>query len=272
MKSLKTNIPKLVSGIVLVALLTFTFGANVFTTFAAVNTGDASSKPIATSPNASYVPIATATNAPEEIAQAAVTNITTAAPGTTVSASIPANTLVSSDVFKAAKGKDVKVKISSFAGVGVSWTFSGITNEVYFDPTVNVGKDVEAVNYAANKANLPADKFTTVSFAYHGALPGTAEVSIDLTGAGKFTWGQAVYLYYYNPETGLFEFVDDSVYEGYTKFTMTHCSEYIVTSEKLTANVSTKTTSPKTGEVANVALYSLIGLAAIAFVVTSKKK
>ena len=72
-----------------------------------------------------------------------------------------------------------------------------------------------------------------------------ADVAIDMTNVGKFTKGQVVYLYYYNPSTAKFEYIDDSVYEGHVIFTMTHCSDYIVTGEKLTTNIAS---SPKTGE------------------------
>ena len=233
---------KTISATALAALLVFTFGTNVFTTFAATGTG--SDTIIATKPCA---PVATTPDAPiaQKIESAAVTNIATTPAGGTVSASIPAGEYVKPDVWKAAMEKGTSMEITSYAGVGIKWSFGTVTNSVWFDPTVYVGKTVKEVSTAAAVAGLPEASYTTVSFPYHGDLPGTAEVSIDLTNAGKFTRGQVVYLYYYNPETGKFEYIDDGVYQGYTTFTMTHCSEYIVTSSKLTTGGAT---SPKTGE------------------------
>ena len=134
-----------------------------------------------------------------------------------------------------------------------------------FDPAVYVGQNVEAVNRALGNVILPADtKYTTVSFAYDGQLPGTATVILDLSSANKFTEEDTVYLYYLNLTTGKFELTSISQYtNGLARFVMTHCSDYIVTSEVLPGTVVAA--SPKTGDPANVLFYLLLAAAGTSF-------
>ena len=103
-------------------------------------------------------------------------------------------------------------------------------------------------------------------------MPGEAEVKLDLS-TGNFEEGKTVFLYYFNPTTKLFELVDESVYSyGYATFTMTHCSDYIVTSEKLdgTALVA----APKTGDVSTipVVVTLIAGCVLVGFVVIRRRK
>ena len=114
------------------------------------------------------------------------------------------------------------------------WSFPNVTAAADFDPSFEVGKKIEDVSKKLSTVTLPDTlKYITLDFAFSGELPGTANVTVSLASAG-FTEGTTVYLYYYNPTKNIFELVDDAAYkDGTATFTMTHCSEYIVTSEKL---------------------------------------
>ena len=118
-------------------------------------------------------------------------------------------------------------------------------------------------------------KYTPVHFAFDGTLPAQAEVTLDLSTFTGAADGSTVYLYYYNPTTNLFEKIDSSAFkDGYATFTMTHCSDYIVTNEELTGALVT-TPAPDTGDQANLVLYivvMLLGVVAIAAVVARKKR
>ena len=174
---------------------------------------------------------------------------------------------VSKEVLASAKEKGISIKVESTTGTPTLWSFALIKNvDKDFDPTVTVGADIEAITNVMDKVISDTLKFTQVSFAHSGDLPGEAEVKLDLS-QGSFEEGKTVYLYYFNPATKLFEFVDDSVYSyGYATFTMIHCSDYIVTSEKLEEIVvlgaqTTPTTIPaKAPETSDVSAIPTVAL------------
>lgn len=205
----------------------------------------------------------------------AITNtISSANAGDVVDVVVPAGTKVAKSVWETAKAKGVALTLESEAGTYVSWAFGAINNIVDFDPTVNVGAKIEAVEKKMGTVTLPATtKVTEIAFAYDGDLPGQAEVTLDLSGCG-FTEGQDVILYYFNPTKNIFEKIDGGKYtEGFATFTMTHCSDYVVSNEELPKELTTA--APKTGDSANIALYVTIlalGAAAIAVVVYKKRK
>ena len=208
---------------------------------------------------------------------AIIEGITSADKGSIVSVAIPAGTIVTENIFEEASKNGVKLTITSSSGTYVSWAYGEIKNPVKFDPTVYVGTASKDVEQKLESVTLPASlRYTPVHFAFEGNLPGEAEVTLDLSGYGKFEEGSTLYLYYYNPTTKLFEKVDSSSFcNGFATFKMTHCSDYIITNEELTgelvevaastsnqADGVTSTTantttnlkaSPKTGDAANVA-------------------
>lgn len=210
--------------------------------------------------------------------------ITSAEKGSIVNVAIPAGTIVTDKIFEEASKNGVKLTVTSSNGTYVSWAFAEIKNLVNFDPTVSVGTASKDVEQKLDSVALPSSlRYTPVHFAFEGNLPGEAEVTLDLSGCGKFEEGATVYLYYYNPETKLFEKVDSSSFcNGFATFKMTHCSDYIITNEELTgelvgdpvtpnsqSNVTSNTAptvgaAPKTGDGANVEWYFIFMLAGIA--------
>ena len=120
----------------------------------------------------------------------------------------------------------------------------------------------------------------TVDFAFSGVLPGTANVTLDLSTAG-FADNAKVYLYYYNPQTKQLEKAAESTYvDGYATFAMTHCSQYLVTDKELQAAGGAAATpapkatkAPKTGDNNATALYLVLcGMGVAAAGVAAKRK
>lgn len=201
--------------------------------------------------------------------------ISAAEAGTVLSIEVPKGTVFAKSLWEAAKAKGVGIALTSTAGTYVNWAFASITNPVDFDPTVNVGAEIKDVATKMSSVTLPSTlAYTTVAFAFDGNLPGQAEVTLDLSVAGKFADGATVILYYYNPDKKIFEKVDSASYkEGYATFTMTHCSDYIVTNAELPASLTS--TAVKTNDITNVIPYIVLltfGAVAIGTAVVVKRR
>ena len=162
------------------------------------------------------------------------------------------------------------MEVSTKAG---KWYFPSVTAAIDFDPSFEVGKKLEKVSKKLATVTLPATlKYVTLDFAFSGDLPGTANVTVNLSSAG-FTEGQTVYLYYYNPDKDIFELTSEAAYKnGSATFTMTHCSKYIVTNEKLPTALTSITV--KTGDATNAipfVIALICGCAAIGVVVVRRR-
>lgn len=242
-----------------------------------------------------YVAVPEGTKIPDELLQKAPT-VTVSSDDLTVVKSaveglkageilgleVPEKGSVAKEILALAKEKGIGIKVESTSGTPTSWSFASIKNaDKNFDPTVTVGAKVEAISNVMKDVKSETLKYTQVSFAHSGDLPGEAEVRLDLS-QGSFEEGKTVYLYYFNPTTKLFEYVDESAFScGYATFTMTHCSDYIVTSEKLDGTVAvatptpTPTPTPTTGDsmpVIPAVLTLLVGMGLLAVVVVRKRK
>ncbi|MGN0353239.1 MAG: hypothetical protein ACI4ES_16485 [Roseburia sp.] len=203
------------------------------------------------------------------------TAISAAEAGTVLSVEVPKGTVFAKSLWEEAKAKGVGIALTSTAGTYVNWAFAAITNPVDFDPTVNVGTEIKDIATKMSSVTLPSTLvYTTVDFAFDGNLPGQAEVTLDLSGVGKFADGATVILYYYNPDKKIFEKVDSASYkEGYATFTMTHCSDYIVSSEELPTSLTS--TAVKTNDMTNVIPYIVLltfGAVAIGSAVVVKRR
>ena len=152
---------------------------------------------------------------------------------------------IGKSTFEVAKAKGVNLVVESPKN-NATFKFSNFdkVNEMSgaFDPTVTIGKSVvKAIDSAMADSKVT---YLTVSFAYDGKLPGKTDVTLDLS-EGGFKDGATVYLYYFNEKTNAFELVDEAKYtEGFATFEMEHCSDYIVTAEKLGSTVTTPKATP----------------------------
>ena len=168
---------------------------------------------------------------------------------------VPAGKVIKSDVFAKAKETGALLELASADGK-VVWNFKKVTGEMkdfYVDG--KIGVELADVSKALSETTLPKTmKYTTVDFTYSGELAGEVEVTLNLSNGG-FTEGQTLFFYYFNPNTNRFELMDSAAYKsGNATFKITHCSEYIVTSEKL----PTALTTVKTGDSTNVLLFFAI--------------
>lgn len=86
-----------------------------------------------------------------------------------------------------------------------------------------------------NKVVTVSDKGIKVDFAYSGKLPEGTKVTITLPNdATEYKEGKTFYFYYYNPDTKGYEYVSEGVAKnGEVTFDIEHCSEYLITPEKL---------------------------------------
>ena len=193
---------------------------------------------------------------------------------TVVKTEVPAGVKVEPDVFKAAKEAGVTLVIET-PDNNIKWSFSNfaVTMSADFDPTVEIGDGlVQNIDTAMKNSDTV---YVTVAFAYDGSLPGETEVTLDVS-TGDFKDGDTLYLYYYNETTKLFEKIDScTMTGGYGTFTMTHCSDYIITNEVLDAALTTAassdgttTTAPKTADMAGTVILFAVMLMAGAGIFT----
>lgn len=189
----------------------------------------------------------------EEVTTTVTDAITNVEDGKTVEVALPKAMNIGADAMQKAKDTATPIVVAvakTEDNSYVNWSFAKIDNPVEFNPAVHVDATVAAVDTKLAAVELPTTlKMTTVSFEFDGTLPGEAKVTLDMAnsdlGITNTAEGTAVYLYYYNPTTNLFELIDESaVTDGYVTFKMTHCSDYVVTSEKLPAAATTAQTPP----------------------------
>lgn len=204
--------------------------------------------------------------------------------GDKVKVEVPKETNVGKDAFETAKEKEVAVIIVSNKNEKndyVQWDFETIDNPVEFNPTVHVDAKVEEIEKKLEHFEMPKNcKHTVVSFEFAGVLPGKAKVTLDMEDTGleieTLEEDKLVYLYFFNPETKAFELIDSSkVLEGYVTFSMTHCSDYIVTTELLEDNMDDDQNGinvPNTGDNAIIGLYGFILLLGVGCILMTKKR
>lgn len=109
-----------------------------------------------------------------------------------------------------------------------SWTFSGndIASPMDLDMTINFpDNDIKGVS----------DCYY-LSFNHDGPLPGKGIISVHMP--NKYSDGDTLKLYLYDPETEDFQLLseDVKVKAGYASFELTHCSDYILTTSLINSN------------------------------------
>lgn len=114
----------------------------------------------------------------------------------------------------------------------VSWHFDNLTNpDAKLNPVVELNANIPAINERLN--GVPA---TVIRFMHNGVLPGTAAVAVNVS----YAPGTTLYFYYHNGATGQFEFQQTTTVAagGYAVVSLTHCSDYVLTTTPLTTNVA----------------------------------
>ncbi len=127
-------------------------------------------------------------------------------------------------------------------------------------------------NFTAEaKVEVSNEKEIKVDFDYSGKLPEGTQVTIQLPeGAPANKDGETLYFYYHDQDTDTLEFVSEgTAKDGKVTFDINHCSEYIITTEKLVTDAVEKT--PDLLPIIGVGV-AAVAIAAVVFVIIKKKK
>lgn len=138
------------------------------------------------------------------------------------------NTIITSEMISTIKKNSKNITVNYYKGDTViyKWELNGnnfgdissMDLGISFD-TKNKDKIASLTNYADN---------LYLNFAYSGELPSETYVSVNVS--DKYSDGSIVNLYYYDEESGEITLVSNNleVKNGYLKFNIKHCSEYIL--------------------------------------------
>lgn len=211
----------------------------------------------------------TVTTESQELAEVLSEQITNAADGAKISASVSASEeVISSNVFESLKGKNVTVEFK--LENGVVWKING--------KNIKNPKDID-LGVALNSTNIPEAAFEMItddaiqyevqfSLDFDGDLGGTFELSIPVGAKGAGFFGN---LYYYNPTKNELEYMQTGSIDenGMVTFSFAHASDYVVAiSETDGAAVNTV----KTGDQTSVAGYLLLAFGAVVVLVAAGKR
>lgn len=118
-----------------------------------------------------------------------------------------------------------------------SWTFDKTNKEetkdsILIEDQIDFTIDTDVINPLINKLVSTEDKLV-VSFTHHGNLPSDSIIGLNVS--NDFDNGEKLYLYYFNENKNALEFIDNNitVKEGKLDFKIEHCSDYILSKEKI---------------------------------------
>lgn len=155
------------------------------------------------------------------------------------------------------------------------WYFGNVTTAMDFDPSFTFGGEKTAADVDKKLASvtLPATtKTLTFNFAHSGDLPGTAQVTVDVSSMGIADG--SYFLYYFDEAKGIFTKEPNAaiVKNGMLTITITHCSKYLFSTEELPTALTSITV--KTGDATNAipfVIALICGCAAIGVVVVRRR-
>jgi hypothetical protein len=180
------------------------------------------------------------------------------------------NSTVPEIYFSVAKDNNRTLKIN--CANKVIWEFAP---EDITDTTM---KFVPNVEFSTNKFDSIENNTITdaifIDFSHSGNLPGKGKASINV-GTEKYgTGNKTLKLYYYNPSTKSYEYVEDVNYSnGIASLELTHCSTYALVDGEVKNESTNKEldNEPKTGESLLLATISLIAIISLAVAIIIKK-
>jgi len=140
---------------------------------------------------------------------------------------------------------NVFLSINSGRGAWYSWTFNGKNVEnnmpgvIWFDTRISTDSpNADAITKLTGEADT-----TNLYFNYEGNLPGETVIRVQLE---KYA-GKPVYVYYHNPEKGRLELIRAEVKadeNGWIEFSITHCSDYVVSASAVKGAVEVTKPAP----------------------------
>jgi hypothetical protein len=161
--------------------------------------------------------------------------------------------ILSQNIIKDLKeaGKSLAVSVNIEGNKGYSWSFEQSLlmkaeqiTDVNLWLTITSDSNIE-VNPESNGDDV-RKQGEIISFLHSGSLPATAHIKVYVAGdygASGIKAGSMAYLYYRNNVTGNYEQLPNNRYtvdsEGYVTLNITHCSDYVLFSEKLDGSYTT---------------------------------
>jgi hypothetical protein len=137
-------------------------------------------------------------------------------------------TVITSDMISSIKKNSKNLTINYYNGdsVAYKWEINGTAFGDISSMDVGISFDTDNKEKIANLTNYADNLY--LNFAYSGALPNDTYVSINVS--SKYKDGDIVNLYYYDDKANEIKLVYDDlkVKNGYLKFSIDHCSEYIL--------------------------------------------
>lgn len=180
--------------------------------------------------------------------------------GSTIKVNASLNPIINSELFNSIKGQNKKLIIN----------FDD--NEMIFEG--NDISDTKSIDVSVNSSNVSSDQKISsyvkdgilLDFASNGNLPGTAKVRIKVTDEMSERLNDTVYVYYFNPTTNKFEYVDKTSKdksEEYYEFNISHTSQYILVNSKLDKGLVSTSTDRNDISHDNKLFFVLIGVGVI---------
>lgn len=137
-------------------------------------------------------------------------------------------TVITSDMISSIKKSSKNLTINYYNGdsVAYKWEINGAAFDDISSMDVGISFDTDNKDKIADLTNYADNLY--LNFAYSGALPSDTYISINVS--SKYKDGDVVNLYYYDDKTNEIKLVYDDlkVKNGYLKFSIDHCSEYIL--------------------------------------------
>ena len=169
-------------------------------------------------------------------------------------------------VLKSESKSKVKYKVEDGEGnYKYSWTFNKTReNDDDFEKIVNLSIDTDVINSKLENITDMDDKLL-LTFYHHGVLPTTGEIEINVS--DSFDDGDKLYLYYFNEDDNLIEFVEDNILvtDGLAEFKIEHCSEYILSKSIIKESINNPTGSKAYFFYAMIGMIIIFTLRAILF-------
>lgn len=149
-------------------------------------------------------------------------------------------------VIKSESRNKVKYKIEDGNGNYLySWTFPKDNRDSSKD-TIKIEEEVD-FNIETDVLNPKIEKLTNgfnslvVTFSHHGVLPGKSEIELNVS--DKYDDGEKLYLYYFNEDDNVLEYIDNNILvkSGYVDFSIEHCSEYVLSTSIIKGSINNPT-------------------------------
>lgn len=150
--------------------------------------------------------------------------------------------------------------------VKYSWTFDGKNMTTLDSEKLDLNIDFKTAHQKEITKQVQQDNIFYMQFAYHGKLPASTVIKVDVS--SQYKDGDLIYLYYFNEINNTIEKSSSAikVENGYAQFKLDHCSTYFFTEQEISNPPITEDTT----KIIAMIGYSVVSLLVIQFL--RKKK